>query len=124
MQLPSFKGEGLDVEKDVEAWIETMDDYFTAARTTAANRSMLALFRLSGEAKLWWKQHCRDMGIAEDSQSWSEIKQAVKERYLRPAHEALKMNEFFRLRQLTLSLEEYYSKFVTLQCYAPKMTIE
>ena len=34
------------------------------------------------------------------------------------------MNEFFRLRQLTLSLEEYYSKFVTLQRYAPKMTIE
>ena len=98
MQPPSFKGEGTDIEKKAEAWIETMDDYFTVAGTTAANRSMLALFRLSGEAKLWWKQHCRDMGISEDSQSWTEIKQAVKERYLPPAHEALKMNELFRLR--------------------------
>ena len=125
MQPPSFKGEGMDIEKEAESWIETMDDYFTAVGTTATNRSMLALFRLSGEAKLWWKQHCRDIGISENSQSWSEIKQAVKERYLPPAHEALKMNEFFRLRQLSLTLEEYYSKFVTLQRHAPpRMSIE
>lgn len=34
------------------------------------------------------------------------------------------MNEFFRLRQLSLNLEEYYSKFFTLPQYTPKMTIE
>ena len=28
------------------------------------------------------------------------------------------------LRQLSLTLEEYYSKFVTLQCHAPRMSIE
>ncbi|MCO5612315.1 hypothetical protein L7F22_066580 [Adiantum nelumboides] len=52
------------------------------------------------------------------------MKQAVKERYLPPAHQALKMNEFYALRKLGLTLEEYYSKFVSLRRYAPQMTME
>ncbi|RYA67852.1 hypothetical protein DD595_25925, partial [Enterobacter cloacae complex sp. 4DZ3-17B2] len=111
MQPPSFKGEGIDIEKDAKVWIEAMDDYFLDAKTTPANQVMLGMFHLSGEAKLWWKQHCRDMEVLENSQSWREINQAVKERYLPPAHEALKMNEFCSLKKYTLTLEEYYSKF-------------
>ncbi|MCO5553155.1 hypothetical protein L7F22_006676 [Adiantum nelumboides] len=52
------------------------------------------------------------------------MKQAVKDRYLPPAHQALKMNEFYALRQLGLTLEEYYSKFVFLRRYAPSMSTE
>lgn len=37
MQPPSFKGEGTEVERDAEAWIEAMDDYFSEARTTPAS---------------------------------------------------------------------------------------
>ena len=123
MQPSSFKGEGSKIERDAEIWIESMDDYFSAAGTTPANRSMLARFRLTGNAKLWWKQWCKDQGVTEHSQGWDEIKQAVKERYLPPAHESIKMNEFFNLRQWDMSLEDYYSKFVTLRKYAPQMTI-
>ncbi|MCO5612780.1 hypothetical protein L7F22_067050 [Adiantum nelumboides] len=124
MQPPSFRGEGDDVEKKAEVCIEAMDDYFIEAKTTTANQSMLGMFQLTGDAKLWWKQHCCDIGVAEDSQSWREIKQAVKEMYLPRAHEALKMNEFFALKQRGLSLKEYYSKFVSLRRYAPVMIIE
>ncbi|WP_165349305.1 retrotransposon gag family protein, partial [Enterobacter cloacae complex sp. 4DZ1-17B1] len=85
---------------------------------------MLAMFRLSGDAKIWWKQHCRDLDIKGSFQSWEDIKAAVMERYLPPAYKTLKMNEFFSLRQLTSSVEEYYSKFFTLRRYAPKMTLE
>ena len=124
MQPPTFKGEGKEVERDAEVWLEAMDDYFMAAETSASNSAMLAMFRLSGEAKLWWKQHCRDSGVTENSQSWEQIKQAIKERYLPPAHQAIKMNEFYALKQNSLTLEEYYSKFVTLRRYAPQMTSE
>lgn len=34
------------------------------------------------------------------------------------------MNEFFSLRQGSLSLEQYFSKFATLSRYAPHLTIE
>ena len=60
MQPPSFKGEGAEVERDAEAWIEAMDHYFSEAGTTPANQAMLSTFRLTGDAKLWWKQHCKD----------------------------------------------------------------
>ena len=69
MQPPSFKGEGTEVERDVEAWIEAMDDYFSEAGTTPANQAMLSTFRLTGDAKLWWKQHCKDCGVLPNSQS-------------------------------------------------------
>ena len=124
MQPPSFKGEGTEVERDAEAWIEAMDDYFSEAGTTPANQAMLSTFRLTGDAKLWWKQHCKDCGVLPNSQSWPQVKQAVKERYLPPAHESIKMNEFFSLRQGSLSLEQYFSKFATLSRYAPHLTIE
>ena len=66
-QLPSFNGEGSKVEQDAEVWIEAMSDYFAAARTTPANQSMLSRFRLTGDAKLWWKQCCKDKGVFEGS---------------------------------------------------------
>ncbi|MCO5600664.1 hypothetical protein L7F22_054779 [Adiantum nelumboides] len=101
-----------------------MDDDFEAAWTHPQNQTMLAMFRLTGDAKIWWKQHCRDSNIVGTSQSWEEIKDDVTARYLPPAHRATKMNEFFSLHQLSSTLEEYYSKFVTLKRYAPKMTLE
>ncbi|MCO5572321.1 hypothetical protein L7F22_026074 [Adiantum nelumboides] len=123
-QPPNFEGKEANVEWDAEVWLEAMDDYFEATRTHPHNQTMLAMFRLTRDAKLWWKQHCRDFDIVGTSQSWEEIKDAVTARYLPPAHKATKMNEFFSLRQLSSTLEEYYSKFVTLQRYAPKMTLE
>lgn len=39
--------------------------------------------------------HCRDSGVVENSQSWEQITQAVQKIYLLPAHQSLKMNEFF-----------------------------
>ncbi|MCO5588677.1 hypothetical protein L7F22_042636 [Adiantum nelumboides] len=58
------------------------------------------------------------------SQSWEDIKAAVMTRYLLPDRRATKMNEFFSLKQLSSTVEEYYSKFVSLRRYAPKMTLE
>ena len=52
------------------------------------------------------------------------MKRAITERYQPPTHRAIRMNEFFDLWQNTLSLEEYYSKFVTLRRYAPQLSAE
>ncbi|MCO5577903.1 hypothetical protein L7F22_031738 [Adiantum nelumboides] len=124
VQPPNFKGEGANVERDAEVWLEAMDDYFEVARTQPQNQTMLAMFRLTEDAKIWWKQHCHDSDIVGSSQSWEEIKAIVIARYLPPAHRATKMNEFFSLWQLSSTLEEYHSKFVTLRRYTPKMTLE
>ncbi|MCO5555598.1 hypothetical protein L7F22_009143 [Adiantum nelumboides] len=123
-QPPNFKGKGINVERDAEVWLEAMDNYFEAAGTHPQNQTMLAMFRLTRDAKIWWKTHCRDSDIIGASQTWEQIKNAVTTRYIPLAHKATKMNEFFSLRQMSSTLEEYYSKFVTLRRYAPKMTLE
>ncbi|RYA84339.1 hypothetical protein DD594_26305, partial [Enterobacter cloacae complex sp. 4DZ1-17B1] len=94
--------------------MEAMDDYFEAAEIQPISETMLAMFRLTGDAKIWWKQYCRDMDIKGSSQSWEDIKAAMMGRYLPPAYRTLRMNEFFSLRQLNSYVEEYYAKFVTL----------
>ncbi|MCO5549451.1 hypothetical protein L7F22_002922 [Adiantum nelumboides] len=117
-----LQGEGPSIERDVEAWLDAMDDYFVAAGIASENQVMLGMFRLTGDAKLWWRQHCRDNTTS--SPSWEGMKQAVKKRYLPPSHQALKMNEFYALQQLRLTLEEYYSKFISLRRYVSQMTME
>ena len=97
MQPTSFKGEGPKIKKEAEIWNESMNDYFSVAGTTPTNQSMLARFCLFGNAKLWWKQWCKDQEVTKHSQGWPEIKQAVKDCYLPPTHESIKMNEFFSL---------------------------
>ncbi|MCO5563978.1 hypothetical protein L7F22_017631 [Adiantum nelumboides] len=122
VQLPTFKGEAPNIECDAKAWLNAMDDYFLAIGTTPENQAMLGMFCLTRDAKLWWKQHCRDN--PDSIPSWERMKPAVKKRYLPLAHQAIKMNEFFALRQLALTLEEYYTKFVSLRRHAPQMTME
>ena len=85
------------MERDAKIWMEAMDDYFNTARTSIGNRTMLGMLKLVGDAKLWWKQHCKDARVRKSCQDWEDVKKAVMERYLPPAHRALKMNEFFDL---------------------------
>ena len=118
---PEFDGKGRTVQADAKIWIESMEDYFEAAGTAPANQAMLAKLKLTGEARLWWKQWCRDQAISEGTVTWDKLKEAVRGRYLPPSYRTQKMNEFYELKQLGLSLEAYYSKFVSLLKYAPPM---
>ena len=122
MNPSSFFGEGKDVAKEAEAWIEALDDYFMLINTSAKNESMIARYKLTGEAKLWWKEWCREQTIDKTTTTWKLIKEAVKERYLPLDHETFKMNEVYGLTQKHLSVDAYYSEFVKLKRYAPPMT--
>ena len=74
-----------------------MDDYFFLISTIAKIESMIATYKLIGEAKLWWKEWCQEQTINETTTTWKVIKEGVKERYLPLDHETLKMNEFYGL---------------------------
>ena len=122
MKPSSFSGEGKDVAKEAKAWVESLDDYFLLVNTTAENESMIARYKLVGEAKLWWKEWCREQPVDESTVTWKVIKGAIKERYLPLDHETIKMNEFYGLTQKHLSMDAYYLEFVRLKRYAPPMS--
>ena len=83
---------------------------------------MIARYKLTREAKLWWKKWCREQTIDKTTTTWKLIKEAVKERYLPLNHETLKMNEFYGLTQKHLLVDAYYPEFIKLKRYAPPMT--
>ena len=41
-QPGNFSGEGKQVEKQIEEWIEKMKDYFDLAHSTAGSKAMIA----------------------------------------------------------------------------------
>ena len=63
MKPSSFSGEGKDVAKEAKVWIEALDDYFLLINMLAENESMIARYKLTEEAKLWWKEWCREQII-------------------------------------------------------------
>ena len=50
-----FSGEGDNVGKQLEDWLEKMDDYFDLAHSTNENKAMMGRFKLEKSAKLWWQ---------------------------------------------------------------------
>ena len=49
-----FSGEGDDVGKQLEEWLEKMEDYFDLAHSSEANKAMMGRFKLEKSTKLWW----------------------------------------------------------------------
>ena len=80
MKPSSFFGEGKEVAKEAKAWIKSLDNYFVLINMSAENESMIAKYKLIGEAKLWWKDWCREQTIDKMTTTWKAIKEAVKER--------------------------------------------
>ena len=58
-----FSKEGENVGKQLEEWIEKMDNYYNLAHLLEEHRSMMGRFKLEKSAKLWWQDHCRENNI-------------------------------------------------------------
>ena len=56
MKPSSFYGEGKDVAKEAKVWVKSLDNYFLLVNMTVENKSMIARYKLIGEAKIWWKE--------------------------------------------------------------------
>ena len=68
-----FSGEGDDVRKQLEEWLEKMDDYFALAHSNEENKAMMGRFKLEKSAKLWWQDHCQETGINPNNATWEYI---------------------------------------------------
>ena len=72
-QLGYFSGEGENVGKQLEEWIEKMDDYYDLAHSTEENRAMMGRFKLEKSTKLWWQDHCRENNLEVIEISWEYL---------------------------------------------------
>ncbi|MCO5560557.1 hypothetical protein L7F22_014172 [Adiantum nelumboides] len=124
-QSGNFDGEGTNIGKTLEEWLECMNDCFTLAQSSNENRSLIGRFKLEKTAKRWWQDHCIEEGIDLNTTTWSYIKEQLKQNYQTKTYHSKIMNKFLDYTQHNKTLEEYYQHFLKLFKYAPpRMTQE
>ena len=103
-----FNGEGDDVGKQLEEWIEKMDDYFDLAHSSNKNKAMMGRFKLEKSARLWWQGHCRQNGIDVATVTWDYIKDQLQINYQSRTYRIERLNEFLDCSQGKDTLDAFY----------------
>ena len=76
-----FNGEGDDIGKRLEEWLEKMDDYFKLAQSSDPSKAMMGRFKLEKSAKLWWQDHCKQNGVDNANVTWQYMKEQLQTNY-------------------------------------------
>ena len=110
-QPRNFSGEGKQVGKQLEEWIEKMEDYFDLAHSTAESKAMIAQFKLEKSAKLWWKDHCTENSVDAQTTTWAYIKEKLKLNYQNNTYMVERINKFLDCNQGSKDLDGILSAF-------------
>ena len=103
-----FSGEGDGVGKQLEEWLEKMDDYFELAHSSKRNKAMMGRFKLEKSAKLWWQGHCRQEGVDVANGTWQNIKEQLQINYQSCTFWIERLNEFLDCTQGKDTLDIFY----------------
>ncbi|XP_028104026.1 uncharacterized protein LOC114303075 [Camellia sinensis] len=115
LKPPEFAG-GIEPLK-AKAWVLETEKIFEVFPCTDVYKVLLATFTLTEEARRWWmlvRGENRDL-------TWDRFKETFYEKYFPQCMQDRKISEFEQLKQDTMSVTEYESKFTELARYAPHM---
>ena len=94
-----FSGEGDDVGKQLEEWLEKMEDYFDLAHSLEENKALMGRFKLEKSAKLWWQDHCRENALQPANTTWDYISTQLSKNYQSRTYRIECLNEFLDCSQ-------------------------
>ncbi|XP_031481812.1 uncharacterized protein LOC116251592 isoform X2 [Nymphaea colorata] len=113
---PKFHGKG--TADDAEEWIQEIEEIFTTLEVPDNKKVRYGTFMLKGYANEWWQTQ-REVKFANHEASWEEFKEAFTHAYIPAFTREKRMQEFFELQQMSMSLHEYVVKFRHLEKYCP-----
>ncbi|KAL3732870.1 hypothetical protein ACJRO7_022394 [Eucalyptus globulus] len=88
---------------------------------TEAEKVILAAYQLRGIVATWWKTN-KGMVFHEGvTLEWNAFLEVFNEKYFSDCAREVKMVEFQRLRQGTMTVDQYEAKFAELSQYAPEL---
>ncbi|XP_057247597.1 uncharacterized protein LOC130589955 [Beta vulgaris subsp. vulgaris] len=105
--------DGKEDPASLENWIREFDKLFTAVRCDDELKINNATYYLREEADLWWSQRKESLATQEDF-GWEQFKEALRTKFYPPHLRKKKCLEFTNLRMGTMTVNEYYSKFIEL----------
>ena len=119
-QIGYFNEEGENVGKQLEEWIEKMDDYYDLAHSSEENRAMMGRFKLEKLAKLRWQDHCKENNLKAADVSWDYLQTQLQRNYQNCTYRIKRLNKFLDYSQGKDNLKTHYQRFLKLLKYAPQ----
>ncbi|XP_028104673.1 uncharacterized protein LOC114303721 [Camellia sinensis] len=98
-----------------EAWVKEMEKNFRALPCTEEQKVSFATFTFKEDAQEWWLLTLEK----EEIVTWARFLEVFYEKYFPESLREQKASEFLHLRQGTMSVAEYESKFTRLARFAP-----
>ena len=105
----------------LENWLREFDKLFSVVRCPAEFMVDQAAFFLVEDADYWWT-YSKTRLIAENDGdlSWKSFKGALRDQFYPPHVRKDKSNEFARFEMGSLTVDEYYQKFMEYLKFCPE----
>lgn len=98
-------------------WLSKVEKIFTVMGFYEEHKVTYATCMLSGEAKDWWKFASQALPSNEEVIPWAAFKESFLGNYFPRDLRKLKAKEFMELKQESMTVGEYDSKFHELMKY-------
>lgn len=102
----------------LENWVRDIEKLFGATNCPEDMKIKVATFYLKEEADNWWST-VEVACLAESDFSWETFKERLRARFYPVALKWQKQQEFLKLNQGGMTVQEYTDKFVELSRFAP-----
>jgi hypothetical protein len=103
---------------DADDWLKSVEKKLQVVQCSNREKVLLASHQLSGPAVDWWDAYVEAHEDPE-SISWPEFRAAFQAHHVPQRVIKLKKKEFQDLKQGSMSVNEYVTKFTQLSRYAP-----
>jgi hypothetical protein len=103
---------------DADDWLKTIERKLQVVQCNNREKVLLASHQLIGPAADWWDPYV-EAHEEPDTINWNEFKMAFRSHHIPQGVIKLKKKEFQDLKQGSMTLSEYVSRFMQLSRYAP-----
>ena len=112
-----FTGEP-DAQK-AELWLENLEYLFNILRYDDEQKIDLSVFQFEGAARHWWSTVVARWTRTETAKTWENFRTEFLDKYVPRWEIDRRRNEFARLEQGNLTVEQYDAEFTRLLRYVP-----
>jgi hypothetical protein len=103
---------------DANDWLKTIENKLQIVQCNNREKVMLASHQLVGPATDWWDAYV-ESHEEPDSINWNEFKALFRSHHVPEGIIKLKKKEFQDLKQGSMTVSEYVTRFTQLSRYAP-----
>jgi len=101
---------------DADDWLQTIESKLEIAHCVGHDRVLYVAQQLQGQAKDWWTTYTAAHPNAQ-AITWQEFCQSFRSHYVPSGEIKVKRKEFLELKQGSMSVCEYLTKFTQLSRY-------